>query len=171
MTRAEIEAMARAPHAYASADLSEALLTGLAQTTRTTLAGRRRNATTNAQWVAPDGTAHEFAVCVGMDDSGRVLEVFANHAKGAMAATLADACVLISIGLQHGITAQALSNSIPRIPSWPDGETRPASPIGTILDVILAADEPPMPVGVSAPVVGPDAGTAEPQPKITESTP
>ena len=114
--------------------------------TRAALPTRRRNATADAIWTAPDGSAHAFAVCAGFDDHGRPREVFANHAKGAMAATLADACVLISIALQHGIPPDALAKSLGQVPSWPGNDaTSPASPIGTILAAIAEMEIQPMP--------------------------
>jgi hypothetical protein len=107
--------------------------------TRQSLPQRRCNITDNAEWIAPDGSSHAFAVCIGFDDAGQAAEVFCNHAKGAMAATLADACVLISVALQHGITPDALGKSLGRAPSW-QGDT-PASPIGTIIETIRGATE------------------------------
>lgn len=102
--------------------------------TRRPLPARRRNETVNVEWAAPDGSSHDFAVTIGYDGNGAAKEVFCNHAKGAMAATLADACVLVSIALQHGIPLDALAKSQGRAPSW-QGDT-PASPIGTIIEAI-----------------------------------
>ena len=112
---------------------------------RTALPARRRNITADAIWTAPDQSAHAFAVCVGCDAQGKPMEVFANHAKGAMAATLADACVLISIALQHGIPPEALAKSLGQVPSWPGSATVPASPIGTIMQAIAGMDMQSMP--------------------------
>lgn len=109
--------------------------------TRKPLPNRRENETVSAIWTAPDGSSHAFAVCVGFDDMGAVREVFVNHAKGAMAATLADACVLISIALQCGISRDALGKSLGRIPAWGEDETSPASPIGTIIAAIAELTE------------------------------
>jgi hypothetical protein len=109
---------------------------------RQPLPNRRENETISATWTAPDGSSHDFAVCVGFDMQGAVREVFVNHAKGAMAATLADACVLISIALQCGISREALGKSLGKVPSWPgNGATSPASPIGTIIAAIAEVTE------------------------------
>lgn len=100
---------------------------------RQPLPNRRPNLTTATDW-----NGHEFTVTVGFDAKGNPGEVFAQHAKGDMAAMLADACVLISIGLQHGITPEALAKSLGTVPAWINGAetTAPASPVGTILQVI-----------------------------------
>jgi hypothetical protein len=105
---------------------------------RLTLPTRRYNETVMAEW---DG--HPFTLTMGYDrPGGTVFEVFADTAKGGqMQGVLADACVLISIALQHGITPAALAKSIARCPNLlrGDGAELPASPIGTILDMIGTA--------------------------------
>lgn len=106
---------------------------------RLPLPNRRPSITAETTWTAQDGSAHPFTVTIGLDLEGRPREVFANHAKGAMAATLADACVLISIALQHGITPQALGKSLGRVPLWE--ADAPASPLGTIIEEIRRAAE------------------------------
>lgn len=104
--------------------------------TRQPLPTRRPNLTTATDW-----QGHAFTVTVGFDLQGFPREVFAQHAKGDMAAMLADACVLISIGLQHGIAPEALAKSMGTVPAWVNGAetTAPASPVGTILAVISGA--------------------------------
>lgn len=102
--------------------------------TRTALPNRRPNITTEALW-----KDHLITVTVGFDQAGQPREVFANTLRGGdMAAALADACVLVSIALQHGIPAAALAKSLGRVPAIRDGEMgeAPASPIGTILQCI-----------------------------------
>lgn len=145
----QIEAMARAPWAYSSQDIAQVLrqLAGIeAKPVRVPLPDRRRNVTENVTWIAPNGTAFELAVCVGVDQAGQVYEVFCNHAKGDMAAMLADTCVVISIALQHGITPAALAKSLGTVPGWPANQLAPASPVGTILEAVMAAQVQPMPV-------------------------
>jgi len=99
---------------------------------------RRHNITQAVEW---HGIA--FTVTPGFDpQTGALCEVFADTRKGGdMAATLADACVLISIALQHGITANQLSKSLARSPdTFAGGDaTLPASPIGAIMDAIAGA--------------------------------
>jgi ribonucleoside-diphosphate reductase alpha chain len=76
---------------------------------------------------------------IGFDPAGAPAEVFLSGAKdgSGMAAILADAAVVISIALQHGIPAAALRKSMGRLPAAFDGPlTMPASPIGAALDLI-----------------------------------
>lgn len=102
--------------------------------TRAVLPNRRPNTTVAAEW-----QGHSFTVCIGFDAQGRAAEVFCDHAKGDMRAVLADACVLISIALQHGIAPAALAKSLGTVPAWRNGEQieAPASPVGTIMAVIV----------------------------------
>ncbi len=103
---------------------------------RTVLPHRRSNITRAVEW---DG--HAFTVTIGLDPATwQPVEVFADTAKGGqMAATLADACVVISIALQHGIGVEALGKSLGRVPAWNGGDnTAPASPVGAIVEAILA---------------------------------
>lgn len=106
---------------------------------RSALPNRRPSVTAETIWTAQDGSAHPFTVTIGFDPQGKPQEVFANHAKGALAAMLADACVLVSIALQHGITPDALGKSLGRVPVW-DADA-PASPLGTIIEEIRKAAE------------------------------
>lgn len=103
--------------------------------TRATLPTRRPNATASTEW-----SGHAFTVTIGFDPvTGAPLEVFADRPKvDGMAATLSDACVVISIALQHGITARDLSKSLGRVPAFtgPDA-TLPASPVGAIVEAIM----------------------------------
>lgn len=105
---------------------------------RTALPPRRPNITTEALW-----QDHLITVTVGLDPkTGKPREVFANTLRGgAMAAALADASVLISIALQHGVTPAALGKSLGRVPAWVNGEQieAPASPVGTIIECVKEA--------------------------------
>ena len=95
---------------------------------------RRPSATLACDW-----RGHAIDVTVGFDPAaGVVREVFAAVASGGqMADALADACVVISIALQHGIAAADLAKSLGRVPVFGRDATAPASPVGTILDAIL----------------------------------
>ena len=91
-----------------------------------------------------------FAATVGFDpEDGRPREVFLDGAKDGteMAAILDDASVVISISLQHGISAAALAKSVARVPLAPltpaglaeaagPRNTAPASVIGAALDLL-----------------------------------
>jgi hypothetical protein len=106
-------------------------------TARETLPCRRPNFTRAVEWAG-----HPITVTVGLRVDGSPAEVFADSARGGdMAATLADACVLISIALQHGIAPADLAKSLGRVPQLhppggPAGDA-PASPIGAIVGVLL----------------------------------
>ncbi len=91
-----------------------------------------------------------FTATVGFDpDDGRPRELFLTAGKegSLINAMLADAAVVISVALQHGISAQSLAKSIGRLP---DGQVTPAdldrgeparlpvSPIGAALDLVTS---------------------------------
>ncbi len=89
-------------------------------------------------------------VMAGFDpEDGRPREVFLARAKDGtdMAAILDDASVVISIALQHGVSAAALTKSVARVPTAPlvpaglaaptgPRHTGPASIIGAALDLL-----------------------------------
>ena len=83
---------------------------------------------------------HAIAVSVGFDPAAvTVAEVFADTGRGGgMQATVADACVLISLALQHGCAPAALGRSLGREPAWINGVagSAPASPVGAIAEVV-----------------------------------
>lgn len=105
---------------------------------RARLPHRRPNITADHIW-----NGHLVTATVGLDpETGSPREVFANvPAGGMMQATLADACVIVSVALQHGITPQELAKSLAHVPAFINGEetTAPASPVGTILAAIMEA--------------------------------
>jgi hypothetical protein len=72
------------------------------------------------------------AATLGFDELGRPREIFLSGARvGAdMAAILADASVVVSIALQHGISATALGLSVSRVGG------KAASIIGGVLDLL-----------------------------------
>ena len=102
---------------------------------RAPLPTRRPNATITTQW-----HNHALTVTVGYDPAtGAPAEVFANTERGGdMQHAVADACVLISIALQYGVTLAALGKSLGREPDFLRGETatNPASPIGAIIEAM-----------------------------------
>ena len=105
---------------------------------RATLPNRRPSETFATDW-----QGHPFTVTVGRDPrSGRASEVFSDTVKGGqMQATIADACVLISIALQHGVPPAALAKSLSRVPDLINGAGAdlPGSPIGAIIAIIGGA--------------------------------
>lgn len=103
--------------------------------TRASLPTRRPSQTVATEW-----QGHPISVTVGLyPDTGRPGEVFADVLHGGqMQAVLSDACVLISIALQHGIPPQALAKSLAQVPDLARGKnaTAPASPVGAIVAVL-----------------------------------
>lgn len=82
-----------------------------------------------------------YAVTFGFDPStGRIGEVFTHGAKvgSAMDGILDDACIALSLLLQHGVEPAALANSMGRLG---DGKT-PASVIGVLADLIAREAQP-----------------------------
>jgi hypothetical protein len=87
-------------------------------------------------------------VTVGFDQAGCPLEVFASgasagpHREGSeIHAMIADACVALSLALQHGARPEALAKSMLRTPAPGDDPwrpaTRPASPVGAIVGLLV----------------------------------
>ena len=76
-----------------------------------------------------------YSVTIGFDlERDRIGEVFTHGAKvgSAMDAILDDACVALSLLLQHGVEPAALASSMGRLG---DGKT-PASIIGSLTDLL-----------------------------------
>lgn len=103
--------------------------------TRQPLPTRRPSLFSDVDW-----EGHRLTVSASFyPDTGRLGEVFADAEKGGqMQATLSDACTLISIALQNGITVADLSKSMAEAPDLMRGKghTLPASPIGAILKAL-----------------------------------
>lgn len=104
--------------------------------TRTPLPHRRPSLTRDLTF-----RGQPLTVTVGFDPEGRAKEVFAVGPKEGsdMAHTIADACVVISIALQHGIAPAELAKSLGSVPSRGAGEERaaPASVIGAVLGCLM----------------------------------
>jgi len=82
-----------------------------------------------------------YAVTFGFDpNTGRIGEVFTHGAKigSAMDGILDDACIALSLLLQHGVEPPALAASMGRLG---DGK-RPASVIGALADLIAREVQP-----------------------------
>lgn len=102
---------------------------------RTALKPRRQNATRDLFI-----NGRRYSLCIGYDEVGNAREVFADGEKfgSAMQAFVSDACVIISIALQHGISRDELARSMGVAPAFHDGKEveQFASPIGAILAAI-----------------------------------
>ena len=98
--------------------------------TRTRLPHRRPSETVD---LAFDG--HHFAVTVGFYPDGRPGEVFTAGVKvgSHLDAILADACVALSLLLQHGVEPAAVARTMGRAGYG----TTPASVIGALGDLLV----------------------------------
>ena len=107
---------------------------------RTPLAARRPNVT-----ITTDFNGQPLTLTIGLTTDGQPAEVFADGFRygSGQAAELSDACVVISIALQHGIPAASLARSLGTVPAWHHGELvdRPASVIGAVMAGILEVGE------------------------------
>jgi hypothetical protein len=154
--RDQARRIAAAPWCYAAGDVSRVIEALLGEAVnrappRIPLPHRRPSLTLARSW-----QGMEISVTLGLDPvTAEIREIFADTPQGGdIQSTLADACVLISIALQHGIPAAALAKSLARVPDLLAGEdaTRPASPIGVLLEAILSEALPPPPDVAGLPV-------------------
>ena len=81
---------------------------------------------------------------VGLDAVGHPKEIFLSGAKAGseMEAIISDTSVVISLALQHGLTAETLRHSIARTPVENGTGIQPASVIGLALDLIAEIEHP-----------------------------
>ena len=105
--------------------------------TRARLPDRRPSTTHKAVWQTEAGS-HSFYVTVGYDPAtGQPMECF--YGDGQKTGTqlrdsLSDACVLISMLMQHGTTLDEIAHSLATVPVF--GERRPASPVGAVVEAV-----------------------------------
>ena len=101
---------------------------------RRRLPDRRPNVT-----VEVDHAGFRLAVTVGFDLGGRPLEVFASGTRIGtdLGHVIADACVLMSLALQHGCPPGRLVRTLGRVPDPGLGPeaARPASVVGAVAAV------------------------------------
>jgi len=106
--------------------------------TRDQLPARRPNETREVEHAG-----HRFTVTIGYDLSGRPLEVFADGTRIGtdLGHVVSDACVVMSLALQHGCPPALLPKSMGRVPDLLTGADacRPASVLGSIAGVIAEA--------------------------------
>jgi hypothetical protein len=82
-----------------------------------------------------------YSVTIGFDvEHNRIGEVFTHGAKigSAMDRLLDDACVALSLLLQHGLEPEALASSMGRLGNG----KAPASIIGALADLIVQESHP-----------------------------
>jgi len=99
--------------------------------TRVRLPDRR-----TAETIALEHDGTRFMVTIGFYPDGRPGEVFTHGARSgsALDALLADACVVASCLIQHGVDPRDLASSMGRL-----GGAEPASIIGAVIDLVAAA--------------------------------
>jgi hypothetical protein len=99
--------------------------------TRTRLPDRRA-----AETIQLEHNGTRFMVTIGFYPDGRPGEVFTHGIRtgSSLDALLADACVVVSCLIQHGVAPQDLAASMGRL-----GSTEAASIIGAVVDLVAAA--------------------------------
>jgi hypothetical protein len=95
-----------------------------------------------AETVMLEHSGTRFMVTIGFYPDGRPGEVFTHGIRtgSGLDALLADACVLLSLLLQHGVGSAQIASSMGR-----SGSTEAASIIGAVID--RAAKASPRPIG------------------------
>ena len=89
-----------------------------------------------AETVELEHSGSRFMVTIGFYPDGRPGEVFTHGARSgsSLDALLADACVVVSCLIQHGVEPRDLAASMGRL-----GNAEPASIIGAVVDLVAAA--------------------------------
>jgi hypothetical protein len=88
-----------------------------------------------AETVQLEHGGQRFTVTVGFYPDGRPGEVFTHGVRtgSALDALLADACVVVSCLIQHGVEPRDLAASMGRL-----GNAEPASVVGAVIDLTVA---------------------------------
>lgn len=105
---------------------------------RHTPPNRRNSRTVTVQW-----QGHIFDVTYGLDDAGRIVDVFGDCRKsGQMQADIRASATLASLAIQHGADLTTLLRPLDKVQDYTGAEFY-ASPIGEIIAQIIrhAADE------------------------------
>jgi hypothetical protein len=89
-----------------------------------------------AETVALEHCGTRFMVTIGFYPDGRPGEVFTHGIRtgSGLDALLADACVVVSCLIQHGVEPREIASSMGRV-----GNAEPASVIGAVVDLVAAA--------------------------------
>src|ERR1700755_2455353 len=88
-----------------------------------------------AQTVALEHGGARFTVTLGFYPDGRPGEVFTHGIRSgsSLDALLADACVVVSCLIQHGVEPREIASSMGRL-----GNAEPASIVGAVIDLAAA---------------------------------
>jgi len=104
---------------------------------RKKLPNRRLAITKRAIWQT-ETSQHKFHVTIGVDpETGEVLEVFyadGQRTGSGLQHAIQDACVLVSLLLQNGVSPEEIGKSLSTAPVF--GKDIPATVVGVIVDVI-----------------------------------
>jgi hypothetical protein len=90
-----------------------------------------------AETIQIEHNGTRFILTIGFYPDGRPGEVFTHGIRtgSSLDALLADACVVVSCLIQHGVVPRDLAASMGRL-----GSTEPASIIGAVVDLVAATD-------------------------------
>ena len=101
--------------------------------TRVLIPSRRETVNMHVMYRRANGHNEWYEVSFGLHE-GRVMECFANGAKAGsdMQAILTDACIAISVLLQHGAKASDLARMFGENRAEGEASGPPASPLGAI---------------------------------------
>ena len=106
-------------------------------TDRDRLPDRRPSITRRAVWQT-ETSEHKFHVTIGIDPAtGKVREVFyadGQRTGSGLQHAIQDACVLVSLLLQHGVDPEEIGKSLATAPVF--GEDRPATVVGVIVEIV-----------------------------------
>jgi len=93
-----------------------------------------------AETVVLEHSGTRFMVTVGFYPDGRPGEVFTHGARSGsnLDALLADACVVVSCLIQHGVEPRDLATSMGRL-----GNAEPTSIIGAVVDLVATSSAAP----------------------------
>lgn len=92
-----------------------------------------RRQSTTYRLLTPGG--HKFHLTIGFYDDGTPGEIFCDVGKTpqAIQQIISDACILISIALQHGVTGEELGKSLAY---YDDG--KPYTVVGSICEILTS---------------------------------
>lgn len=108
---------------------------------RQRLPNRRPAITEMIEFTRPSDSVNvSYQATIGFDFDVKPKEIFIFGPKDGtdMQAIVADASVIISVALQHGVPAEAMALSLSRLPAELDGPAvKPASILGAALDALV----------------------------------
>ena len=114
---------------------------------RIKLPDRRPSFTKRGVWLT-ETSEHRFHLTLGVHpETGAILEVFyadGQRTGSGLQHAIQDACVLVSLLLQHGVSPDEIGKSLSTAPVF--GTERAATVVGVIVDLVkegIGADDAP----------------------------